>query len=215
MSRVVASRVVKVLVAVVAAFASAYVVFPSPVAGQAPTALASRARSLGITKLGRHYRYELVERTDDEGRLTVEVPVEWSARAPSRFLRPNTGEPYGVGLRATTNADKFHNTFAVPGVRVTATTDVPAQFDAARSLADNAFKGCRKGRAREFNNGRYRGLYETFDRCGRQNAAAVVVSALSGRGGVMIVAAGQVLTKNDLAAIDHGLKTLNLEKASI
>jgi hypothetical protein len=184
-------------------------------ADQAPTTLAARAQSLGITKSGSHYRYVVAEQTGDEGRLTVEFPTAWSDQAPSQFRRPNTGEPYGVGLRATTNADKFHNTFAVPGMKVTATTDVPTRFDAAQSLADNAYEGCRTGRTRSFDNGRYQGRYQTFDRCGRQHAAAVVVSALSTRGDVMILASGQVLTKNDLAAIDHALDTLMFEKPSI
>src|SRR6266536_3256126 len=104
-------RAAVVLVAIAtAAFAKPTTVFASVARSTAPTSLSARARSLGITKTGRAYRYELAEQTGDEGRLTVEVPAAWSDRASSQFRRPNTGAAYGVGLRATTNAEQFHNT---------------------------------------------------------------------------------------------------------
>jgi hypothetical protein len=119
-----------------------------------------------------------------------------------------------VGIRATTDADQFHNSFDVPGMRVTAaglTPDAVDSFDAAGTVADNAFTGCRDGNVKPFDNGTYVGMYQVYDRC--DHAAAVVV-AVTGRG-VEILVAAQVLTKADLAAIDRILRSANIEKTSV
>jgi hypothetical protein len=181
-----------------------------------PTKLVKLAKSLGITNAGSRYNFVQEERNSDTLFLTVDVPTAWSDQADSHFIRPDSGEPYGVGLRATTDADAFHTSFDVPGMKVTADGLTPEEvdaFDTAQAVTDNAYTGCRKKRVKAFDNGVYEGSYQVFDRCDGKHAAAVVVVA-TGRG-VEILVAAQVLTKADLAAIDRVLRTAKVERTSV
>lgn len=180
-----------------------------------PTTLSKRAKDLGITKAGSTYRFHKEQRTGDEGRLTVELPTAWSDLADSQLNHPDTGSKYGIGVRATPNADKFHSSFDVPGIKLTLTTEVPRSFDAAELVARNAVGGCRAGSLRKFDNGIYAGMYQTFVRCGSKKAVAIVVAGLDFRGDVLMFAVGLALTKADLKAIDHVLATANLGKTSV
>src|SRR5690242_8047304 len=94
-----------------------------------PTKLVKQARLPGITKAGEKYTFAEQEGNSDTWFLTVDVPTSWSDMADSHFVNPDTEEPYGVGLRATTDADAFSSSFDVPGVRVTA-----AAIDAGDSI---------------------------------------------------------------------------------
>ena len=185
-------------------------------ADQAPTTLAKQASALGITKAGAAYTFHKDTRRADTLTLTVSVPTAWKDRADSHFVHPDTNRPYGVGVRATTNATKFHNSFSVPGVRVTADGVSPAEadaFDGRELVANNAVKGCRNGSLKPYDNGTWEGFYQVFDRCGRNRAAAVVVAGQNGS--AILLVAAQVLTKSDLKAIDKILATADLEKSSI
>lgn len=182
---------------------------------QAPTKLAKQAKSVGITKPGKKYRYEEATASSVEGTLTVAVdlPTAWSDRADSHFVRPDTEEPYGAGVRATTDADKFHNSFDVPGLKVNVTGEVADPFDAEELVRANAFEGCRPGAIKAYDNGTFAGSYQLFRKCDGKKAGAVVVVARSRR--VMILVAGQVLTKADLAAFDRALRTITAEFTSV
>jgi len=179
-----------------------------------PTKLVKLAKSLGIKEPGPHYTFEEEQRGGDLS-LTVEVPAEWSERADSHFTNPDTNEPYGAGVRATTDAEAFANTYDVPGVKVTAgglTSSQVDSFDAADLLANIRYPGCRKGKVKPFDNGVYKGKYQAFARCDGERTAAVAVDVL-GRGFEILVV-GVVHTKADLAAIDHALLTASVEKTS-
>jgi hypothetical protein len=181
-----------------------------------PTTLAKEAKALGISKAGARYRFHKEKRSSDTLLLSVDVPTAWSDTADSHFVRPDTHEPYGVGVRATTDADKFHTSFAVPGVKVNVDVvpvDQAPGFDPTQLVASNAYKGCRNGSVRPYDNGTFAGMYQVFDRCGKKHAAAVVVAATD-RGTELLVSA-QVLTKADLKAIDRALSTVTVEKTSV
>jgi len=184
-----------------------------------PTTLVSFAKQLGITKAGTKYAFEKDDRTSDTLRLTVKLPKAWDDRADSHFVAPDTHDEYGVGVRATTNADKFHNTTDVPGMRLTAaglTPDELDQFDPAAAVSDNAPTGCRKHKIEPFDNGTYQGKVQTFDRCdGKRGHAKIVVSAVAPSPGVEILLSAQVLTKSDLKALDQILSTATVEKTSV
>lgn len=181
-----------------------------------PTSLAKQAKAFGITKAGPKYRFHKQQASSGTLRLTVEVPTAWSDTADSHFIRPDTQQPYGVGVRATTNADKFHNSFDVPGLKVTVDVETASQaasFDPIELVTNNAYKGCRNGSVRNYDNGTFSGKFQVFDRCGKRRAAAVVVAANDG--GTIVLAAAQVLTKADLGAVDRALRTVKIDKTSI
>jgi hypothetical protein len=183
---------------------------------QEPTSIAKQAKNLGITKTGPKYKFRNQKRTTRTLKLTVAVPTAWSATADSHFVRPGTNQTYGVGLRATTNADKFHNSFDVPGMKITADGVTPQQaaaFDGRDLVANNGFKGCRSGSLRPYDNGTWQGVYQMYDRCGHNRAAAVVVAAQDGT--AIILLAAQVLTKADCKAIDKILETATVAKTSV
>jgi serine protease Do len=187
----------------------------APALDASPTVLAKQAKALGITKGGSRYRFHKVRRTSDTLLIAVELPNAWSDTADSHFIHPDSNKPYGVGVRATTNAEKFHTSFAVPGVKVTATADPATFVDTKELVANNAFKGCRNGSVAPFDNGTYQGTYQVFDRCGRNRAAAVVVGAMDAALSKEILVGAQVLTKADLAAIDRVLATTKIQKTSV
>jgi hypothetical protein len=179
-----------------------------------PTKLVKQARSLGITKAGEKYTFSEQENNSDTLFLTVDLPTAWSELADSNFIDPDTEEPYGVGLRATTDAEAFRSSFDVPGVRITAATLGPDEaelFDTEQAVSDNAYSGCRAKSIKPFDNGVYEGSYQLFDRCDGKRAAVVV--DMVGRG-VEILVAGQALTKADLAAIDRVLRSVKVERTS-
>jgi hypothetical protein len=179
-----------------------------------PTTFSKQAKALGITKAGSSYRFRKEQRSGDEGRLTVQLPTAWSDLADSQFTRPGIGTKYGVGVRATPDADKFHSSFDVPGVKLTLTTkmeDSPAEI-----VARNAVGGsCHPGSLRKFDDGIYEGMYQTFEGCGSKKAVAIVVAGVDFRGDVKLFAVGLALTKADLKAFDHILATAKLEKTSV
>ncbi len=180
-----------------------------------PTKLVKLAKSLGIKEAGAQYQFEEEERSGDTIFLTVDVPTAWSARADSRFTNPDTNEPYGAGLRATTDAEKFANSYDVPGVKITVgglTRSQVESFDAKAILANIRYPGCTKSRVKPFDNGVYVGKSLAFGRCDGEPTAAVAVDVL-GRGFEILVV-GVVHTKADLAAIDRVLSTAKVEKTS-
>lgn len=179
-----------------------------------PTKLVKLAKSLGIKKPGPHYAFDEEQRGGDLS-LTVDVPTEWSDRADSHFTNPDTNEPYGAGVRATTDAEAFGNSYDVPGVKATAgglTSNQVDSFDAADLLASIRYPGCKKSSVKPFDNGVYEGGYLTFGRCDGEATAAVAVDVL-GRGFEILVV-GVVHSKADLAALDRILRTAKVEKTS-
>jgi len=200
-------------IAVVLAFAAAN----APGLDGTPTRLVKQAKALGISKAGSKYRFHEEERIGDQTlRLTVDVPTAWSDIADSHFINPDTEEPYGAGLRATTDADKFHNSFDVPAARINVaglTPDELDAFDPSQVISDNAPEGCRDGRVRAYDNGTWVGKYQTFTQCGSKDAAVVVVAGVD-RGSEILVF-GVALTKADLAAIDRVLSSATVEKTSV
>lgn len=176
-----------------------------------PTKLVKRAKALGIKEAGEPYTFDEEERSGDPIFLTVEVPTKWADRADSRFTDADTNEEYGAGVRATTDAEQFANSYDVPGVRITAAS-ASSDVDPADLLVNIRYPGCRKSSVKKFDNGVYEGKYVTFGRCDGEATAAVAVDVL-GRGYEILVV-GVVHTKADLAALDRILRTAKVEKTS-
>ena len=202
------SALLAIAMAVVLAFAAA-----APSLDGTPTRLAKQAKALGITKAGSKYRFQEEEANSDTVFLTVDVPTAWDDIADSHFLRPDTEEPYGAGLRATTDADKFHNSFDVPGMKINVAGLELDAFDPGEVIANNAPEDCRAGRVRAYDNGVWAGKYQTFTRCGGTGTAEVVVAGADRGSEILVV--GVVLTKADLAAIDRVLSSATVEKTSV
>ncbi|MSO78857.1 MAG: hypothetical protein EXQ79_04540 [Acidimicrobiia bacterium] len=142
--------------------------------------------------------------------MTVDVPTAWADRADSQFTDTDD-EPYGAGVRATTDAEKFANSYDVSGVKITAGS-ASSDADPAELLGFIRYPGCRKSSVKLFDNGVYEGKYLTFGRCDGEATAAVAVDVL-GRGFEILVV-GVVHTKADLAALDRILRTADVEKTS-
>ncbi len=182
---------------------------------EAPTKIAAKAKALGITKAGHRYRYHEEQSTGDEGRLTIDAPVPWSDTADSVFRRPDTNEPYGVGVRVTTDAQKWHDTFDVPGYRITLTSHVPADPDSLLEPNATSYDSCRALGVKPFDNGKYHGSYELFAKCDGTKTAGIVVAATDERGSTFLLLAGTAVTKADLKAFDRALSGATLEKTSV
>lgn len=177
----------------------------------------SLERAVGneISAKGRPYRQYRTVR-DDSRTLEVKVPKQWDeGHGASQFVEPGTGRRYGSGVFVSTNLDKFRNSFDVPGLRLTATTELPASVN---ELLDENSRGydtaCTGQGVKAYDDGRFEGNYEFFTKCDRTKTAAVAVAAISPRDGVFIIVAAQVRTRADLAAIDRAIRSVKLTQPS-
>jgi hypothetical protein len=125
-------------------------------------------------------------------------------------VEPGTGRRYGAGVFVSTNLDKFRNSFEVPGLRLTATTEPSSVQELLDQNAASYDDACTRHDVRGYDDGRYEGRYQYFTRCGGTKTAAVVVSANSPDDGVFIIVAAQTRTRADLAAIDRAIRSSKL-----
>jgi hypothetical protein len=178
-----------------------------------PKPKTSLEREVGkqLSTKGRPYRRSRTVR-DDNRTLEVKVPKQWDeGHGASQFVEPGTGRRYGAGVFVSPNLDKFRNSFEVPGIRLTATTELPSSVDELLDENASNYDGpCTRHDVRGYDDGRYEGRYQFFIRCGGTKNAAVVVSAISPRDGVFIIVAAQAKTRADLAAIDRAIRSSKL-----
>lgn len=164
-----------------------------------------------ISAKGRSYsQYRTVR--DDRRTLEVKAPKQWDeVSGASQFVRPGSGERYGAGVLVSPNLDKFRNTFAVAGFRLTATTELPSSLNELLDAnSANYDENCTGPGVKAYDDGRFEGNYEFFTNCAGTKTAAVAVAAISPDDGVFIVVAAQVRTRADLAAIDRAIRSVKL-----
>ena len=140
--------------------------------------------------------------TDDLGRISVEIPAEWSD------VNGAPGEVNGVtiaDIRASTDLAAFASTWTVPGVIVTA-ADLPGTtptqiLDTER---ENFGGQCTFDSRRPYSDPLYVGEFDIYRDCGGTGVTYVIVAAqLPDRTGPIIEVQVQVNGERDIEALDR------------
>ncbi len=145
---------------------------------------------------------------DDTGRITVEVPNEWSSidTAP---LTTDDGSQYPY-IQASTDIEAWNTSYDVPGL-VYAVTDPVA--DVATAIADFApgeGECATDNGIADYDDGLFVGAYQYWSDCGTSAAGYVVLVANPADASYTAVMAVQILTDADWEALDHAFSTFNV-----
>ena len=146
---------------------------------------------------------DFVAVSDDTGRITVEIPGEWS---------DVDGAPVEVGgitlsdVRASTDLAAFASGWDVPGVAVTA-GDVDATPEEVLDGEADAFSTSCTPLGREpYADPLYTGVFDTYEGCGGTETAYIIVAAQAPDGtGPLIEVQVQVQSTRDIDALERVL----------
>ena len=158
-----------------------------------------------VTMLATPEYTEYVTITDDSGKLTVEVPVEWAD------IDATAVESFGLlwpRVEASPDLDEFDAAFAVPGVRFLA---VPATGGTLDDMVEAfAVGGCTAGELKDYDDSVFVGRYQLYTQCDGTAAAYLVLAAdlVSGADARYVVVV-QAVTSADLVALDRILESFN------
>lgn len=151
--------------------------------------------------------------SDDTGALQVEVPSAWADVDGAEWYLDD-GTYLGPSITASSSLDGFWSNWTTPGVFFAAITDVDAGTAPAEYLdprIDDFSGACTyEGRA-DYSDALYTGQYDYFSNCGGEGVVYVVlaVTPLDGSDFFIIVEV-QVVTQDDLEALDHILNSFIL-----
>jgi serine protease Do len=149
------------------------------------------------------YTFELV--TDDTGGLQVEMPVQWGSRntAPLQDEMPV--------IMASPNLDSFGSGWDVPGIMVVK-LPMEGSVDEMLDAFNSDFVGsCSAGDISDYSDGLYTGKFQVWASCGGTETVGVVFVATPASGAYSILLLAQVLTDNDVAALQRAFDTFIAE----
>jgi serine protease Do len=173
---------------------------PAPTAGATPAP--------GATEAPASYTYAVVTETD--GRLSTELPTEWSDVSTGDWTRQD--EVVGARIGASTNYDTWVDSYTVPGIflgvsTALAGTDVEAELDSQKTTFE---KDCTYDSRLDYSAYGYTGKFDVYRSCGGTSNSFFVVVVKPADGSSLILAQVVVLGDRDLVATDHALETLKL-----
>jgi serine protease Do len=146
--------------------------------------------------------------TDDSGRLSVEVPVEWSDTDTTPISADDgTKIPR---IEAAPDLDSFRAAFDTPGVQFAAAP--AAQFAVADVLTVfGQSSACTDGGTFDYDDGKFVGRYQIWTDCGGTDTKFVVLgtNATAGDTSTTFATIVQVVTEADLGALDHIMATFD------
>ncbi|MGI9015840.1 MAG: hypothetical protein ACR2HR_01835 [Euzebya sp.] len=144
--------------------------------------------------------------TDDTGAIEVEVPTEWSD-VDGRPYNDEQGRQL-FDVRAAPDLQPFAETWDVPGIIVTASTEV-AQSQNEETLLDELvgpFSGvCSYTGRQPYDDGLYTGQADVYENCGGTDTAYLVVGAVPASRSFVVRVQVQVVEERDLEALERAL----------
>ena len=158
--------------------------------------------------------YAAFERlTDDTGRLTVDVPREWSDVAGGPWTVD--GAAVGQQIEASPDLERFRTTWNVPGVIFGASEQLQANFDPATLLDAVSFaEQCTYDGRQPYSDAAYTGFRDDYSACGGTDTTYTVVAAEPPGAGRILLLQFQSVEPRDDAAFDRVLETFfNLDDA--
>lgn len=144
--------------------------------------------------------------TDDSGRITMDVPVEWAERNGSPWVEGE--EELGPAISASPDLEGFNTTWDVPGVFFGASRVLAERQDPGSLLDGNSFAdSCTLQGRFDYSDALYTGVYDYWVDCGGTSTSFVNLAAQPEDGSIMLLVQVQVVTDADLEALDTILAT--------
>ncbi len=143
--------------------------------------------------------------TDDTGRITVEIPAEWTDvdGAPIDFEDTTISD-----IRASTDLAAFAAGWDVPGVAVTAGAVDRSVEEVLDGEAGGFTSSCTPLPRQPYADPLYTGSFDTYSNCGGTETAYVIVAARAHDGtGPLIEVQVQLLGERDVEALDRILQS--------
>ncbi|WP_370323706.1 hypothetical protein [Euzebya sp.] len=144
--------------------------------------------------------------TDDTGAIQVEVPAEWNQVDGRPFTDEQGRQLFDV--RAAPDLEGFTNTWDVPGLIVTASTEV-AQSENEVTLLDELvgpFSGvCTYLGRQPYDDGLYTGQADVFENCGGTETGYLILGAVPNTRAFVIRVQVQVVAERDVEALGRAL----------
>ena len=152
--------------------------------------------------------------SDRSGILSVEVPVEWADVSDGDWTWQE--EPAGIRLVATTDADKFFDSWQIPGVIFNVSTSL-AENNTPEDLLDamQYTDSCTYEGREAIPEGFYTGFYDIWSACDNSDSRAIVASVVPETQDFIVLFEIYLVTEADVDALDHILDSfvVNLESA--
>ena len=160
---------------------------------------------------------EFVEVLDITGTLGVEVPIEWAdVRDDVPFVYwDDDGEEHGVGMTVSTDANEWYDSWGVPGMSLSATSDWNGSIEdffyydrGFRSTGGWFARGdCVEYEVTDYDDPLYSGLKGVYTDCGGGDTDLVVVVAAPPGLEFVVLVGVTIVTDADFEALDRILAT--------
>lgn len=152
--------------------------------------------------------------SDRSGILSVEVPTEWTDVNDGDWTWQE--ETAGIRLVATTDADKFFDSWQIPGVIFNVSTSLAAD-NTPEDLLDamQYTESCTYESREAIPEGFYTGFYDIWSGCDNSDSRAIVVSVVPETKDFIVLFEIYLVSEADVDALDHILDSfvVNLESA--
>jgi serine protease Do len=146
--------------------------------------------------------------SDDSGTITVDVPVEWADVDGTPIVLDDGTELSNV--QAAPDLEGFRTRWDVPGLSLTAATDLGAGIDTATLLDEfsaDAASACTDGGRDDYDDGLYTGQVQYFTDCGGTSTATAFIVARPAGDEFIALVEVQMVTEADFAALDRIIAT--------
>jgi len=150
--------------------------------------------------------YDYVSVEDDTGRMTVDLPRQWSEI--DTLPVDQDGQPM-PGISASADLGAFYSGFDEPGVALVAFEG--GSIEQALNEFGAADPGCNLAAEEDYDDGLYAGVVRYWDGCGSGSSVVVLLVAAPADGSMLIIVLGQAQTEQDLQALDRVLGTFIVE----
>ncbi|ABG03378.1 peptidase S1 and S6, chymotrypsin/Hap [Rubrobacter xylanophilus DSM 9941] len=156
-----------------------------------------------------------VSLTDDTGTLTMEVPAAWSDVRTGGSLKLD-GESLGPAMLASTDAQRWIDTFEVPGVYFAASSRLAERFpenpvEQILDLPEYDFSGTCRYEGREgYQDSKFTGAVDTYTGCDGTDNAFQIYAATPPDGSYVVVLQAVITSEADLDGLQRTLATFDV-----
>jgi serine protease Do len=152
--------------------------------------------------------------TDDLGALQVDIPAEWKDVEGTPWI--DNGDTIGAALAAAPELDEFWDSWVGSGMYFYV-SDAFDRLGGYVELLDHYRVGyeedCVDAGRYEFQDLAYKGEYDVFEKCGRENGPMLLILSavpVDDPQAFIVFIGVQVTKKADLDAVDHVLRTFQV-----
>ena len=173
-----------------------------------PTAAPSAGASPGASQPPAGYEFVAVR--EEKGRVTTELPTEWSDVHQGDWIRDDVA--IGAFVGGATDWARWQDGYEVPGIFLGVSTQFAAEsIDAVLDEQKAVFeKDCTYEARKDFDAYGFVGKFDIFRSCGGTQNSFFVVAVKPADGGYVALAQVVVLADRDLFATDHAIEVLKV-----